>query len=83
MPLLVQDAQMQVIEQEPAPAYLRGIVQETVRTVGALTFVFSVAFPRIQGIAVPSSFLSGLEDCNKGRTVEMEHALTQLPCGVA
>ncbi len=76
-------APMQVIEQKIPPRFLAGIVTADVRTFGNATAVFSVVFPRLACAVIPASFVAGLADCDAGRTVDMEQALHQTPCGCA
>jgi len=73
----------QIIQQKPDSSFLEGIVARDVETLGNITVVVSIVLPRLALAAVPASFFSGLEDCEHGRTVDMEQALRQSPCGCA
>ena len=80
MPPIAIDAPTQVFEKS-AEGYLPSVFDGYVETVGSPhTNHVSVTISPA-ALPLPVTFLQGLEDCEQGRTVDMEHALTQLPCG--
>ena len=68
----------QIIE-ERSMAYLEGIANQETVTRGGPVFIVSVVFPAPYSVAIPESFEAGLADCEAGRTVDMQSAMTQPP----
>ncbi len=85
MNALLREAPIQVIESAQSDADMPK--SRKVSTIGSVTWKIEVTFPPLHGEGdgttladrIPDSFLQGLEECEQGRVVDLDQALTKAP----